>query len=237
MAFIEVKNLEKTYLSDEVKTEVLKDINFSINKGEFVAIMGPSGSGKSTLLHMLGFLDKPTTGKYLFEGKTIDDYSDDELAKIRNKRMGFVFQSFNLLPRTTVLDNIRLPLVYSDIEESLWDNLALKAIEEVGILHRKDFRPSQLSGGEQQRAAIARALVVNPGVIFADEPTGNLDSKTGQQIIEILMKLNQEKGHTIILITHEKEIADSAKRIIHLKDGRIESDSVKEINHEFKIQF
>jgi len=237
MAFIEVKNLEKTYLSDEVKTEVLKDINFSIDKGEFVAIMGPSGSGKSTLLHMLGFLDKPTSGKYLFEGKTIDDYSDDELAKIRNKRMGFVFQSFNLLPRTTVLDNVRLPLVYSDIEESLWDNLALKAIEEVGILHRKDFRPSQLSGGEQQRAAIARALVVNPGVIFADEPTGNLDSKTGQQIIEILMKLNQEKGHTIILITHEKEIADSAKRIIHLKDGRIESDSVKEINHEFKIQF
>jgi len=236
MAFIEVKNLEKTYLSDEVKTEVLKDINFSINKGEFVAIMGPSGSGKSTLLHMLGFLDKPTTGKYLFEGKTIDDYSDDELAKIRNKRMGFVFQSFNLLPRTTVLDNIRLPLVYSDIEESLWDNLALKAIEEVGILHRKDFRPSQLSGGEQQRAAIARALVVNPGVIFADEPTGNLDSKTGQQIIEILMKLNQEKGHTIILITHEKEIADSAKRIIRLKDGRIESDSIKEINHESKIQ-
>ena len=227
MAFIEVKNLEKTYLSDEVKTEVLKDINFSIDKGEFVAIMGPSGSGKSTLLHMLGFLDKPTSGKYLFEGKTIDDYSDDELAKIRNKRMGFVFQSFNLLPRTTVLDNVRLPLVYSDIEESLWDNLALKAIEEVGILHRKDFRPSQLSGGEQQRAAIARALVVNPGVIFADEPTGNLDSKTGQQIIEILMKLNQEKGHTIILITHEKEIADSAKRIIRLKDGRIESDSVK----------
>jgi len=227
MAFIEVKNLEKTYLSDEVKTEVLKDINFSIDKGEFVAIMGPSGSGKSTLLHMLGFLDKPTSGKYLFEGKTIDDYSDDELAKIRNKRMGFVFQSFNLLPRTTVLDNIRLPLVYSDIEESLWDDLALKAIEEVGITDRKDFKPSQLSGGQQQRAAIARALVVNPGVIFADEPTGNLDSKTGQQIIEILMKLNQEKGHTIILITHEKEIADSAKRIIRLKDGRIESDSVK----------
>ena len=227
MAFIEVKNLEKTYYTDEVKTEVLKDINFSIDKGEFVAIMGPSGSGKSTLLHMLGFLDKPTSGKYLFEGKTIDDYSDDELAKIRNKRMGFVFQSFNLLPRTTVLDNIRLPLVYSDIEESLWDDLALKAIEEVGITDRKDFKPSQLSGGQQQRAAIARALVVNPGVIFADEPTGNLDSKTGQQIIEILMKLNQEKGHTIILITHEKEIADSAKRIIRLKDGRIESDSVK----------
>jgi len=225
MAFIEVKNLEKTYFTDEVKTEVLKDINFSVDKGEFVAIMGPSGSGKSTLLHILGFLDKPTSGKYLFEGKTIDDYSDDELARIRNKRMGFVFQSYNLLPRTTVLDNVRLPLVYSDITESSWEDLSLKAIAEVGITDRKDFKTSQLSGGQQQRAAIARALVVNPGVIFADEPTGNLDSKTGRQIIEILIKLNQEKGHTIILITHEQEIADFAKRIIRLKDGRIESDN------------
>ncbi|MBU4350947.1 ABC transporter ATP-binding protein [Candidatus Parcubacteria bacterium] len=224
MAFIQVENLEKIYLTGELKTEVLKNINFSIEKGEFVAIMGPSGSGKSTLLHILGFLDKPSKGKYLFEGKTINEYTDDELAKIRNSRMGFVFQSFNLLSRTSVLDNARLPLAYSSIKEELWNKIALKAIDEVGLSHRQEYRPSQLSGGEQQRAAIARALVVNPGVIFADEPTGNLDSKTGLQIINILKKLNQEKGHTIILITHEQEVADFAQRIIRLRDGEIESD-------------
>jgi len=224
MAFIQVENLEKTYLTGELKTEVLKNINFSVEKGEFVAIMGPSGSGKSTLLHILGFLDKPSQGKYLFEDKTMNEYTDDELAKIRNSRMGFVFQSFNLLSRTTVLDNARLPLAYSSIKEELWNKMALKAIDEVGLSHRQEYRPSQLSGGEQQRAAIARALVINPGVIFADEPTGNLDSKTGLQIMDIFKKLNHEKGHTIILITHEEEIADFAQRIIRLRDGRIESD-------------
>ncbi len=224
MAFIQVENLEKTYLTGELKTEVLKNINFSVEKGEFVAIMGPSGSGKSTLLHILGFLDKPSQGKYLFEDKTMNEYTDDELAKIRNSRMGFVFQSFNLLSRTTVSDNVRLPLVYSPIKEELWNKMVLKAIDEVGLSHRQEYRPSQLSGGEQQRAAIARALVINPGVIFADEPTGNLDSKTGLQIMDIFKKLNHEKGHTIILITHEEEIADFAQRIIRLRDGRIESD-------------
>jgi putative ABC transport system ATP-binding protein len=224
MALIEAKNLNKTYITDDVKTEVLKDISLSIEKGEFLAIMGPSGSGKSTLLHILGFLDRPTKGEYFFEGKTIDDYSENELAGIRNKKMGFVFQAFNLLPRTTVLENVKLPLTYSPAKESMWNELCLRAIEAVGILHRQDYRSSQLSGGEQQRAAIARALVLEPEVIFADEPTGNLDSKSGQQVMEILKKLNQEKGHTIVLITHEPDIASFAKRVIHLKDGIIESD-------------
>ncbi|MDP3093512.1 MAG: ABC transporter ATP-binding protein [bacterium] len=224
MTLIEIKNLNKTYITDDVKTEVLKDISLSIEKGEFVAIMGPSGSGKSTLLHILGFLDKPTRGHYSFEGRTSDDYSESELAQIRNKKMGFVFQAFNLLARTTILENTKLPLYYSEIKESLWEEMALKAIGEVGLSYRQSYRPSQISGGEQQRAAIARALVLGPQVIFADEPTGNLDTKSGQQVMAILKNLNQEKSHTIILVTHEPDIASFAKRIIYLKDGRIESD-------------
>ncbi len=226
MSLIEVKDLEKIYHDGDVETPVLHGVSFNINLGEFVAIMGPSGSGKSTLLHILGFLDKHTKGKYLFDDKTIDDYSKEEIAHVRNKKMGFVFQTFNLLARTTVLENVKLPLVYSGIKESLWNDLALKAIESVGLSHRLSHQPSQLSGGEQQRAAIARALVNNPQVIFAGEPTGNLDSKSGQMIMEILQKLNEEKEHTIILITHETYTAQQAQRIIYIKDGKIESDKV-----------
>ncbi len=210
----------------------LDGVSFNINSGEFVAIMGPSGSGKSTLLHILGFLDKQTGGEYHFDGKGFNDYSEEELAHIRNKKMGFVFQTFNLLPRTTVLDNVKLPLIYSGINESEWDKMANEAIKSVGLLHRANHEPSKLSGGEQQRAAIARALALGPQVIFADEPTGNLDSKSGVAIMAILQRLNEEKGHTIILITHETYTAEHAQRIIKLRDGKIEED--RSVDHRFK---
>jgi putative ABC transport system ATP-binding protein len=226
MALIELKNIEKIYYDEDVETHVLRGVSFDINAGEFVAIMGPSGSGKSTLLHILGFLDRHTKGEYRFEGKTIDDYSDEELAHIRNKKMGFIFQAFNLLRRTTVLENVKLPLLYSGIKESKWDEMAKLAIESVGLSHRLGHEPSQLSGGEQQRVAIARALVNNPEVIFADEPTGNLDSKSGKAVMDILQKLNEEKGHTIVLITHETNTAQHAKRIIRVHDGVIENDDL-----------
>jgi len=223
MVLIEVKGVEKTYLDDGVETPALRGVSFKIEKGEFVAIMGPSGCGKSTLLHILGFLDKPTKGKYFFKQKLFSEYSDAELAQIRNKEMGFVFQFFYLLPKLSVLENVKLPLLYSDKKESLWDDLAKKALNQVGLSHRVNYDPSQLSGGERQRVAIARALVNNPEVIFADEPTGSLDSRSGEMIMEILKELNK-KGHTIILVTHELYIAQYAKRILRMKDGKIESD-------------
>jgi len=225
MVLINVKNLEKTF-SDGTETAALCGLSFDIKEGEFVAIMGPSGSGKSTLLHILGFLDTPTKGEYLFDGKRIDEYSDDELAHVRNKKMGFVFQAFNLLPRTSVLANVKLPLLYSGIKENQWDKLAKDAIEAVGLTNRMDHESSQLSGGEKQRVAIARALVNNPKVIFADEPTGNLDSKSGQKIMEVLQALNEKQNHTIILVTHETYTAENARRIILLKDGEIVSDKL-----------
>lgn len=221
---IEVKNLEKIYRGDSVETPALQGVSFNIERGEFVAIMGPSGSGKSTLMHIMCFLDRPTSGIYRFEGKSIDDLTDDELARLRNKRMGFVFQTYNLLARTTVFNNIRLPLTYSGLRKERERNLVKTAVEAVGLSHRISFYPNQLSGGEQQRAAIARALVSKPSVIFADEPTGNLDSKSGQQIMDILQKLN-DQGHTIILVTHERYTAEMAERIIQLKDGKIVSDA------------
>lgn len=223
---ISVRNLEKVFEDGETKTAALCDISFDIPRGQFVAIMGPSGSGKSTLLHILGLLDKQTGGCYLFDGKKVSDYSDDEIAHIRNEKLGFVFQSFNLLARATVLENVKLPLLYSGIKESLWNEMALKAIEQVGLSHRTNHATSQLSGGERQRVAIARALINNPQIIFADEPTGNLDSKSGQVIMEILQKLNKEKKHTIILITHETYTAELAERIIYIRDGKIESDKI-----------
>ncbi len=225
MPIIEIKNLTKVYVNDEVETPVLHGVSFSINRGEFVAIMGPSGSGKSTLLHVLGFLDNYTDGSFLFEGKEASTYAGDATASIRNKKLGFIFQSFNLLAHASVFENVRLPLFYSDIPESEWGKRVNDAIEIVGLSHRTDFDVTRLSGGEKQRVAIARALVCNPEVIFADEPTGNLDSKSGGAIIQTLQELNEKLGHTIILITHETYTAEHARRIIRIKDGLVESDN------------
>jgi putative ABC transport system ATP-binding protein len=227
---IEVKNVEMGYADG---TRALQGVTFNIEKGEFVAIMGPSGSGKSTLLHVLGFLDRHTKGTYRFDGKTIDDYSLNEIAHTRNKKMGFIFQAFNLLARTSVLENVKLTLLYSKVKESERDAIALSAIESVGLSHRVDHLSSQLSGGEKQRVAIARALVNNPEIIFADEPTGNLDSKSGQTVMEIIQKLNEE-GHTVILITHETYTAEHAQRIIKILDGKVESDT--KVSHRHSAQ-
>jgi len=224
MNIIQVKNLGKVYDNEGIKTNALSGVSLEIKKGEFVAIMGPSGSGKSTLLQILGLLDDHTHGEYRFLDKNIKNYNQEEIARIRNEQMGFVFQAFNLLPKSTVLENVKLPLLYSDHPEEEWEEMATKAVEEVGLMHRINHEANQLSGGEKQRVAIARALVHSPEVIFADEPTGNLDSKSGQIIIEIIQKLNKERGHTIILITHETYTAEYAERIIRLLDGQVESD-------------
>jgi len=222
---IEVKELRKEYLDDSVKTVALDGVSFNIEQGEFVAIMGPSGSGKSTLMHIMGFLDRPSAGVYKFENQSIEELNDDQLAYIRNEKLGFVFQFFNLLPRTTVFDNVKLPLIYTKIYEDEKRKRVLKAIESVGLSHRLRHYSNQLSGGEQQRVAIARAIVNNPAIIFADEPTGNLDSKSGQQIMEILQDLNTA-GHTIILVTHELYTSEMAKRLIKIRDGQIISDEL-----------
>jgi ABC-type lipoprotein export system ATPase subunit len=223
MTLIKVENITKDYVNEEVVTSVLKGISFKIEPGEFVAIMGPSGSGKSTLMHILSFLDRLTLGTFEFEGKNITGFEDDYLAELRNERIGFVFQSFNLLARTSVLDNVKLPLLYS--KKKNHDELAKKALEAVGLSHRLEFYTNQISGGEKQRVAIARALVCDPAVIFADEPTGNLDSKSGNIVMQILQKLNNE-GRTIILVTHEQNTANHAKRILRIKDGLLTSDEM-----------
>ncbi len=218
---IETKDIYKEYVTGEIVTPVLHNINLKIEEGEFIAIMGPSGSGKSTLMHILSFLDTSTKGKYLFQGKDVSKFDDEALAKMRNKNIGFVFQAFNLLPRTSVFDNVRLPLVYSDRPN---DKKAVEdAIEAVGLTNRINNHSNQLSGGEKQRVAIARAIVNDPYILFADEPTGNLDSTTGNQILQILQDIS-EKGRTVIMVTHEKETAEHAKRIICLRDGKVESD-------------
>lgn len=220
---IEINNLQKEYVEQETSTKALRGVSFSIEKGEFVSIMGPSGSGKSTLLHILSFLDRPTGGLYKFQGKSIDEMTDKELAIVRNKDMGFVFQSFNLLSRLTVYDNVEIPLLYSDIPVSKRKNLIEDAIKSVGLEDKIHTEAGRLSGGQKQRVAIARALVADPNVIFADEPTGNLDSQSGLQVMEILEMLNN-KGRTVILVTHETQTAEFADRIIRIKDGMVESD-------------
>lgn len=219
---INVKNLKKEFISGEVVTKVLHGVSFSINKGDFVAIMGPSGSGKSTLMHILGLLDRASSGKYEFEGQDVTSLNDDELAFLRNEKIGFVFQSFNLLSRTNVLDNVKLPLTYTTKKINA-DQRAREVLASVGLKHRLHYYTNQISGGEKQRVAIARALVNNPSVIFADEPTGNLDSRSGIQVMEILQKLNKD-GNTIILVTHETYTAEHAERIIRMKDGLIIDD-------------
>jgi putative ABC transport system ATP-binding protein len=221
---IKVENLKKDYVNDEVVTHVLHGVTFEVPKGQFVAIMGPSGSGKSTLMHILGFLDTLTTGRYLFEGQDVSTFDDDELARLRGAKAGFIFQAFNLLPRTSVLENVKLPLLYSDVPMGDRDRLAMDAIKLVGLEHRVHNLSNQLSGGERQRVAIARTLVRNPSVIFADEPTGNLDSKSGKVVMNTLLDLNLNHGHTIILVTHETYTAEHAERILTMRDGLLVGD-------------
>jgi putative ABC transport system ATP-binding protein len=220
---IDVQNLQKEYIEDETSTRALRGVTFSVDKGEFISIMGPSGSGKSTLIQILSFLDRPTGGMYTFQGKSIDTMTDQELAHSRNKDMGFVFQSFNLLSRLSVYDNVEVPLLYSDIPTASRRELVENAVRSVGLEEKLHTEAGKLSGGQKQRVAIARALVTDPNVIFADEPTGNLDSESGLQIMEILASLH-DKGRTVLLVTHETQTAEFANRIIRMKDGRVESD-------------
>src|SRR5512136_233360 len=221
---IQVQDLSKIYRFGEVEVEALRGVTLSIKKGEFVAIMGPSGSGKSTFMNILGFLDQPTHGEYLLEGIRGENLSRDELAEIRNRKIGFVFQGFNLLSRTSALENVELPLTYAGTQASKRKETAQKALAEVGLKGREHHHPSQLSGGEQQRVAIARALVNQPSILLADEPTGNLDSKTSMEIMSIFQHLNGDLGITIIMITHEPDIASFAKRNILFKDGKVVDD-------------
>lgn len=223
MALITVSHVSKIYNTGEVETVALDDVSFSIKKGEFLAIMGPSGSGKSTLMHILGALDIPTSGTYILDGENVEKLGDDQLAEIRNKKIGFVFQAFNLLSRTSALKNVMIPMMYDGTPKEGRIALAEKYLRLVGLGDRMEHTSSQLSGGQQQRVAIARALVLNPSIILADEPTGNIATTQAEEIMAIFQKLNRE-GHTIIMITHEQDIAEHAKRIIHIRDGSIVED-------------
>ena len=222
---IEIKGITRDFPLGSEIVRVLKGVNLSINKGEYVALMGPSGSGKSTLMNLLGCLDTPTSGSYILNGKDVSRMSDDELAEIRNKEIGFVFQTFNLLPRTTALDNVALPMVYAGFKKAERNERASKVLTQVGLEDRMDHRPNQLSGGQRQRVAVARALVNHPSIILADEPTGNLDSKTSVEIMGLFGDIHSN-GNTVILVTHEEDIAAYAHRVIRLRDGIIESDNV-----------
>lgn len=220
---IEVSHLSKVYRTEAVETVAVDDVTFTIGKGEFVAIMGPSGSGKSTLMHILGALDRPTSGTYVLDGENVGNLTDDELADIRNRKIGFIFQAFNLLPRTTTLKNVILPMMYAGIPKDRREATAKKFLEMVGLGNRLYHTSNQISGGQQQRVAIARALVLNPALLLADEPTGNIATTQAEEIMAIFQKLNSE-GHTIVMITHEPDIAQHAKRIIHVRDGKIVED-------------
>lgn len=220
---IDIEHISKIYEMGTQKVFALKDVSLKIHENEYVALMGPSGSGKSTLMNILGCLDTPTDGKYYFKENNVSEMSDNDLAEIRNKEIGFVFQTFNLLPRANALKNVELPLVYAGMSPSKREELAEETLKNVGLSDRMDHKPNELSGGQRQRVAIARALVTNPAIILADEPTGNLDTKTGEEIMELFNNLWQN-GNTIILVTHEEDIAQHAKRIIRMRDGLIESD-------------
>ncbi len=230
---IEIKNITKTYSNGDITFTALKGVSFTIQDGEFVAIMGPSGSGKSTLMHILGALDTPTTGQYLLDGKDVSSFSETELADIRKEKIGFVFQAFNLLPRTTVLRNVALPLIYEGVPHEERNRRAKAALLAAGFAESHfEHKSNQLSGGQIQRVAIARALVNEPSLILADEPTGNLDTRTGELVLGTFQKLNAEKGRTIVLITHEREVAEHADRILFIKDGLLLEDSK---NHKRRI--
>jgi putative ABC transport system ATP-binding protein len=220
MPLIKLENINKTFYLDHVKIEAVKNISLKIESGEFLSIVGPSGSGKTTLLNIIGCLSTPSSGKYFLDGKDVSSATDSEMAKIRNKKIGFVFQSFNLLGKTTALHNVELPLVYGDIPLQQREEAAFKVLQEVGLKNRIKHFPTQLSGGEQQRVAIARALVTEPSLILADEPSGNLDTKSGEQILNILKEMNNQ-GKTVIIVTHNEKIAKKTKRIIYLSDGEI----------------
>ena len=220
---IQISGVSKIYTTGDVETIALDNVSFEIKKGEFLAIMGPSGSGKSTLMHILGALDRPTSGKYILDGENVENLDDDQLAGIRNKKIGFVFQSYNLLPRTSALKNVTLPMMYGGVPKEKRLEVAKNYLDMVGLSDKLNNTPSQLSGGQQQRVAIARSLVMDPAIILADEPTGNIATAQAEEIMAIFQKLNNE-GRTIIMITHEADIAEHAKRIIHIRDGKIVED-------------
>lgn len=222
---IKLENIKRFFKIGDVEVQALRGVDLTINKGEYVALMGPSGSGKSTLMNLLGCLDTPSAGKYWLSGQDVSQMDDDELAEIRNKEIGFVFQTFNLLPRSTALDNVALPLVYAGYGRTERNERALKTLESVGLADRTDHKPNELSGGQRQRVAIARALINNPSIILADEPTGNLDTKTSYEIMELMEKIH-EQGNTVIIVTHEEDIARRAHRIVRLRDGVVESDTM-----------
>jgi len=224
-AVISVRNLVKTYIVGEVEVRALRGVSIDVQEGEFVAVTGPSGSGKSTLMHILGCLDRPTSGQYILDGQDVSQMSKDQLAEVRNKKIGFVFQGFNLLSRTSALDNVELPLLYrSKMKTSERRRLAMESLAAVGLDNRADHHPNQLSGGQQQRVAIARALITRPSILLADEPTGNLDTRTSIEVMGIFQRLNRERGITVLVITHEQDIAEYGTRVILCRDGQIVSD-------------
>lgn len=224
---IEVQNLIKTYQTGDTSFNALNDVSLTVEKGEFVAIMGASGSGKSTFMNMIGCLDKPTSGKYYLDGIDVSTMTADELAHIRNKKLGFVFQGFNLISRTTALENVQLPMIYAGIKEEERIKRAKNALKIVGLEKRENHMPNQMSGGQQQRVAIARAIVNDAPIILADEPTGNLDTKTSIEVMEFFVELNEKHGKTIVLVTHEPDIAEYCKRVVKFRDGKIESDDLR----------
>ncbi|MCS7202180.1 MAG: ABC transporter ATP-binding protein [Dictyoglomus sp.] len=228
-----LEDVVKIYKMDGVETVALRGVSLKVRKGDFIAIMGPSGSGKSTMMHIMGCLDRPTSGKIYFEGRDVSELSDNELAEIRNKKIGFVFQSFYLLPRYTAIQNVELPLIYQGVSPKERKEKARIILEKMGLSDRINHRPTQLSGGEQQRVAIARALIINPVILLADEPTGNLDSKSSHEIMNLISKLHKEEKITIILVTHERDIAEYAEKIVRMHDGRIVDieDNKREISH------